>query len=80
MGYQAVIRRSKIESPRNQSWSIANQWSKQWREIPLSHFLLLPYYGPKGEKLIRSIKKALRGKLPDNIVTKLAYSAMQIKR
>ena len=44
-----------------------------------SHLFLLPYSGPKGEKLIRSMKKALKNKLPDNIVTKSAYLAMRLK-
>ena len=44
-----------------------------------SHLLLLPYSGPKGEKLIRSMKKALKSKLPDDIVTKSSYSAMRLK-
>ena len=42
-----------------------------------SHLLLLPYSSPKGEKFIRSMKKALKSKLPDNIVTKSAYSAVR---
>ena len=37
-----------------------------------SHFLVLPYSGPKGEKLTRSMKKALKSKLPNKIVTKSA--------
>ena len=41
--------------------------------------LLLPYSGPKGERLIRSMKKALKNKLPDNIVSKPAYSSMRLK-
>ena len=44
-----------------------------------SHLLLLPYSGPKGEKHIRSMKKALKSKLPDDIVTKSAYSTMRLK-
>ena len=44
-----------------------------------SYLLLLPCSGPKGEKLIRSMKKALKSKLPDDIVTKSAYSAMRLK-
>ena len=44
-----------------------------------SHLLLLPYSGPKGEKLIRSMKKALKSKLIDDFVTKSAYSAMRLK-
>ena len=43
------------------------------------HLLLLPYSGPKGEKLIRSMKKGLKSKIPDSIVTKLSYSAMRLK-
>ena len=35
-------------------------------------FLILPYSGTKGEKLIRSMKKTLKSKLPAN-VTKPAY-------
>ena len=45
----------------------------------ISHLLLSPYFGPKGEKLIRSMKKAFKIKLSDGIVTKSAYSAMRIK-
>ena len=41
--------------------------------------MLLPYSGSKGEKPIRSMKKALKSKLPENIVTKSAYSAMRLK-
>ena len=41
--------------------------------------MLLPYSGSKGEKLIRSVKKALKSKLPEKIVTKSAYSAMRLK-
>ena len=41
-----------------------------------SHVLLLLYLGPKGEKLM---KKAIKSKLPDNIVIKSAYSAMRLK-
>ena len=44
-----------------------------------SHLLLLLYSGPKGEKLIRSMKKGLKSQLPDDIVTKSAYSAMRLK-
>ena len=44
-----------------------------------SHLLLLPYSSSKGEKLIRSMKKALKSKLPYNIVTKSAYSAVRLK-
>ena len=44
-----------------------------------SHFFLLPYSGPKDEKLIRSMKKAFKSKLPDNIVSKSAYSAVRLK-
>ena len=44
-----------------------------------SHLLLLPYSGPKDEKPIRSMKKALKSKLTDNFVTKSAYSAMRLK-
>ena len=44
-----------------------------------SHILLLPYSGPKGERLIRSMKKALKNKLPDNIVCKSAYSSIRLK-
>ena len=44
-----------------------------------SYLLLLPYSGPKGEKLIRSMKMALKSKLPDNIVNKSGYSAMRLK-
>ena len=43
------------------------------------HLLLLPYSGPKGEKLIRSMKETLKSKLPDDTVTKSAYSAMRLK-
>ena len=43
------------------------------------HLLLLPYSGPKGEKLFRSIKKARKSKLPENIFTHSAYSAMKPK-
>ena len=43
------------------------------------HLLLLTYSSPRGEKLIRSMKKALKIKLPDCIVTKSAYSAMRLK-
>ena len=43
------------------------------------HLLLLPYSGPKGEKLFRSIKKARKNKLPENIFTHSAYSAMKPK-
>ena len=44
-----------------------------------SHLLLLPYSGPKCEELNRSMKKALKSKLPDDIVTKSACSAMRLK-
>ena len=44
-----------------------------------SHILLLPYPGPKAEKLFRPMKKAIKSKLPDNIVVKSAYSAMRLK-
>ena len=44
-----------------------------------SHLMLLIYSGTKGEKIIRSIKKALKAKLPNKIVAKLAYSAMRLK-
>ena len=39
----------------------------------------MPYSVPKGEKLIRSMKKALKSKLTHDIVTKSAYSAMRLK-
>ena len=55
---------------------MANQGGKQWREISP---LLLAYSGPKGESLIRSVKKPLKSKLPDNIVTKSAYWAVTLK-
>ena len=41
--------------------------------------MLLPYFGHKGEKLIRSIKNALKNKLLDNIVTKSVCMAMRLK-
>ena len=41
--------------------------------------MLFPYSGTKSEKLIRSMKKAIWSKLPDNIVNKSAYSAMRLK-
>ena len=44
-----------------------------------SHLLLLPCSSLKGQKLIRSMKKALKSKLPDNIVTKSAYSTVRLK-
>ena len=44
-----------------------------------SHFLLLPYSRPEGEKVIRSMKKALKSKLPDTIVTKSASLAVRLK-
>ena len=44
-----------------------------------SHLLLLAYSGSEGEKLIRSMKKALKSKLPNNIVTKSAYLAMRLR-
>ena len=43
------------------------------------YLLLLPYYGPKVEKFIRSIKNALKSKPLDNIVNKSAYIAMRLK-
>ena len=43
-----------------------------------SHLLLLPYCGPKCEKLIRIMKKALRRKLPVKTVFKSAYLAMRL--
>ena len=39
------------------------------------HHLVLPYDGQKGEKLIKSMKTTLKYNLPNNIVTKSAYSA-----
>ena len=42
-------------------------------------FFILPYSGPDSEKLIRSMKKAFKSKLPNNIVTQSAYSAMRLK-
>ena len=47
--------------------------------VEKSYILLLPYSGPKVEKLIRSMKKGLKSKIPDSIVTKLSYSAMRLK-
>ena len=44
-----------------------------------SHLLLLPYSAPKGEKLIRSMKEAVKTKLPDNILSKAAYLAIRLK-
>ena len=43
------------------------------------HLLLLPYSGFEGEKLIRLMKKTLKSKLPDNIVTKSAYTATRLR-
>ena len=40
-----------------------------------SHLLVLPYVGQKGEKSIKSMKRALKYHSPNNIVTKSAYSA-----
>ena len=43
------------------------------------YLLLLPYSGFEGEKLIRLMKKTLKSKLPDNIVTKSAYMATRLR-
>ena len=43
------------------------------------YLLLLPYSGFEGEKLIRLMKKTLKSKLPDNIVTKSAYAATRLR-
>ena len=43
------------------------------------HLLLPRYSRSKGEKLIRLMKKALKSKLPDNIVTKSAYMATRLR-
>ena len=40
-----------------------------------SHLLVLPYAGQKGEKLIKSLKTALKYNSPNNVVMKSAYSA-----
>ena len=67
MGYQAVIRRSKI-----QSYQTSHEVT-QINEVNNDkkyHLLLLRYSRSKGEKLIRLMKKTLKSKLPDNIVTK----------
>ena len=60
-------------------FSISISFPFQVNNDQKSHLLLLPYSGPKCAKLIRSLKKALKSKLPDNIVTKSAYSAMRLK-
>ena len=38
----------------------------------------MPYAGQKPERLIKSIKKPLKYNLPNNIVTKSAYSASKL--
>ena len=43
------------------------------------HLLLPRYSRSKGEKLIRLMKKTLKSKLPDNIVTKSAYMATRLR-
>ena len=43
-----------------------------------SHLLVLPYAGPKGEKLITSMKKTLKKNLPENVVPKAAFSASRL--
>ena len=76
MGYQAVIRRSKI-----QSYQTSHEVT-QINEVNNDkkyHLLLLRYSRSKGEKLIRLMKKTLKSKLPDNIVTKSAYAATRLR-
>ena len=43
------------------------------------HLLLLPYSGFEGEELVRLRKKTTKIKLPDNIVTKSAYTATRLR-
>ena len=74
MGHQAVIRRSKIHHKTSHQVLQMNEVNNDEK----SHLLLLHYSGPKGEKLITSMKKTLN-KLPNNTVFKSAHSAMRLR-
>ena len=44
-----------------------------------SHLLVLPYAGQKREKLIKSMETTPKYSLPNNMVTKSAYSASKLR-
>ena len=70
--YPKWVIRQLLEEVKYNHHGTSHEVSKinEVNHVEKSHILLLPYSSPKGEKLIRKMKKASKSKIPDNIVTK----------
>ena len=41
-------------------------------------YLILPYAGPKGDSIIKTMKNSLKRVLPDNVKTRVTYSRQKL--